>query len=366
MRETVSIYRTKRLFSALDDSIDAVVIINSGMSALDENFLYLTDTRGGGFEGALAVATKRSVTVITSVLEEEIARRSGCKVRVFSSAKEREAKLKSIMRGKEIVGINEHGISHATMKWLRRSLRNIKFKDISKQLMRVRMIKTEDEIERIRKACKIASKVATEIPEILRIDMTEREAAAEIDYLLRCHGADGLAFETIAAFGSASSMPHHMPGKRRLKPQSVALFDFGAVHENYRSDITRTYLTKPKNERIARIYEVVLKAQKAAIAKMHPGQVAKEIDAAAREIISDAGYGKYFIHSTGHGLGISAHDPGALAKRSKDVLRENMVFSVEPGIYLPRRGGVRIEDNVIVTARGVKKLTNASRELEII
>ena len=366
MRNFIGLRRAANLFSKLDDSIDAVLIVNSSMPFLDLNFRYLTDVRGGVFESSYAVATPNDVTIITSTLEEGIARKSGCKLIATNTSMEMEAGLKRIMRGKKVIGVNMSGTSYTAIKVLRKNLKGVTLKDVSKHLNKARTIKETDEIERIRKACKIASKVAEEIPDILEIGMTEKEAAAEIDYLLKQRGADGLAFDTIAAFGLATALPHYQPGDRRLKRGSTALFDFGANFRNYKSDITRTFFTKPIDKRLERVYGIVAEAQMAAIEKMRPGIAAKKIDLAARNVIEKAGYGKQFFHSTGHGLGISEHDPGYLGRKSKDVLRKNMVMTVEPGIYLSGRGGVRIEDDVLITDTDCKLLTTANREMTVI
>lgn len=366
MRTYVGSRRATSLFSYIDDSVDAVLIVNARMPFLDLNFRYITDIRGGVFESSYAIATPRGVTIITSALEEGIARRSGCRLVVANTAKQMEAGLKRMVRGKKVVGLNMSGVSCTTMKHLRKNLKGIALKDVSKQLNKARTIKDADEIERIGRACKIASKVAEEIPDILEIGMTEREAAAEIDYLLKQRGADGLAFDTIAAFGPATALPHYQPGNRRLRRGSTALFDFGANYRNYNSDITRTFFTRPIDKRLERIYGIVAEAQMTAVESMKPGVRAKKIDRAARNVIEKAGYGKQFFHSTGHGLGISEHDPGILAEKSKDVLRENMVLTVEPGIYLSGKGGVRIEDDIVITGTNGKFLTTASRDLTLI
>ena len=366
MREYIGFRRAAKLFSDLDDSIDAVLIVNSSMPFLDLNFLYLTDVKGGVFENSYAVATPNDVTIITSALEEGIARKSGCKLIVANTSKEMETGLKRIMRGKKIIGVNMSGISYTATMQLRKNLKNVKLKDVSKHLSKARTIKEADEINRIRKACRIASKVAEEIPDILEIGMTEKEAAAEIDYLLKQRGADGLAFDTIAAFGPATALPHYRPGDRKLRRGSTALFDFGANYRNYKSDITRTFFTKPVDRRLERVYGIVAEAQMVAIEKIRPGIRAKKIDLAARNVIEKAGYGKQFFHSTGHGLGISEHDPGYLGRKSKDILQKNMVMTVEPGIYLSGKGGVRIEDDILITDTDGKLLTTANRELTLI
>jgi len=355
--------RARNLFCNLDKTIDAVLIVNGRTPFLDDNFRYLTDAIGGVFESSIAVVTQSEVTIITSALEGQIALKSGCKVLLAGNGDETKELLGKSMRGKKIVGVNMNGIPHSSMRWIRKTLGGAKLKDVSKQLNRTRMIKDKIEIIRIGKAASIASKAAEEMPELLRLGMTERAAAAEIDYLLRSYGADGPAFETIVAFGPATALPHYRPGNKKLRSGSIVLLDFGASYMNYKSDITRTYFSKPIDRRMANIYGIVAEAQKAAIREIRPGERARRVDMAARKVIEEAGYAKYFIHSTGHGLGISEHDPGVIAERSKDVLRENMVVTVEPGIYIPGKGGVRIEDDVLITKDGGQLLTKTSRDI---
>jgi len=358
-----NVSRAKHLFSSIGEVADAVLIVNARMPLLDDNFRYLTGAIGGVFEGSMAVATPRGVTIITSEMEEQIARKTGCRTVLASDSNETVALLRTAVRGRKVVGVNMSGVSHSTMKWIRKALKGVRLKDVSKHLNRARMVKDEGEIERIRKAGSIASKVADCIPEIVRPGMTEKDAATEIDYLLRRSGADAPAFETIVAFGPASALPHHQPREKELRKGSVALFDFGASFMNYKSDMTRTLFTKPLDRRMARVHKVVADAQKAAIRRISPGVKARSVDIAARDIIRDAGYADRFIHSTGHGLGISEHDPGVIAEKSKDTLRENMVFTVEPGIYLPGKGGVRIEDDVLITRKGAQLLTRTDYEI---
>ena len=350
----------------MDPKIDAVLIVNSRLPFLDDNFRYLTDAMGGVFEGSVAIATARGVTVITSPMEVEIARASGCRTIPTSDRKEFDVALRKALKGRETIGVNMSGITHSSMKQVKKIIKGARFKDVSKQLNAARMIKGQEEISRIKKACGIASKVAEEIPQIVSTGMTEKEAGAEIDHLLRNHGADGSSFETIVAFGTATAVPHHRPDDTKLRKGSIALFDFGATYKNYRSDITRTYFTKPLRTDLAGIHQIVLKAQNAAIDLVKPGVKARKIDFAARKIIADAGYGDRFIHSTGHGLGLSEHDPGAIAEKSKDVLRENMVFTVEPGVYIPGKGGVRIEDDILVDKTSGRILTKAERGIVLL
>jgi len=363
MARSIASIRASRLFSFLDDSIDAVLVCNSHEPYFDDNFRYLTDACGGIFEGDCALVTRRGVTILTSLLEQQIARRTGARVITYGSQKEFESKFAGLLKGRSVIGVSPDRMTLSAVKMIRRHSKGIRLRDISKQLRKCRMVKDESELSRIKKAAAIASKVAESIPDVVKIGMTERQAAAEVDYLLRLSGADDVAFSTIVAFGESSSMPHYQPGARKLRRGSVALFDFGAKYRNYGSDITRTYFTRPIDRKMEEIFDIVLEAQSAAIRRIRAGTRAKTIDLAARKVIEDAGYGKQFMHSTGHGLGISTHDPGHISKRSKDVLRESMVFTVEPGVYLPGRGGVRIEDDIIVREDHAEVITKAAKEI---
>jgi Xaa-Pro dipeptidase len=224
------------------------------------------------------------------------------------------------------------------------------------------MVKDADEITRISRACDIASKTADKIPDFVRAGVLETEAAADVNYRMMRLGASGPSFETNASFGPATAEPHYVPGAKKLKKGQLALFDFGAVYQRYVSDITRTYVCSAPNKKQKRMYEVVLEAQLAAIDAVHGGASGKIVDKAARDVIDKSEFKGKFIHGTGHGLGVSVHDPGSISRLRKQVLMENMVMTIEPGVYVKGFGGVRIEDDVLITKNGCKVLTSASKE----
>ena len=187
--------------------------------------------------------------------------------------------------------------------------------------------------------------------------MTEREAAARLRYLMVRDGAEDQAFDVMFQIGSHSSLPHGRPTDRKLTRDSIILLDWGAKCAGYHSDLTRTFFLGSIPPQLRKIHQIVLEAQLAAINRIAPGVPMSEVDAAGRDLITKAGYGKAFGHSTGHGLGLDIHEAPALSSRSKSVLSEGMVVTVEPGIYLPGLGGVRIEDDVLVTSRGHRVLS---------
>jgi Xaa-Pro dipeptidase len=193
--------------------------------------------------------------------------------------------------------------------------------------------------------------------------MTETAAAAELNYMMMRLGASTTAFTTNASFGPSTAEPHYNPAGRRLKKGQLALFDFGAQYMRYASDLTRTFVCSKADARQKEMHEVVLQAQLAAIDAIRGGAHGKKVDAVAREIVERSRFKGKFIHGTGHGLGVSVHDPGGIRMSKDMILEPGMVMTVEPGVYIRGFGGVRIEDDVLVTKEGCKVLTNAPKEL---
>lgn len=196
--------------------------------------------------------------------------------------------------------------------------------------------------------------------------ITERELALELDWAMLRGGAEAVAFETIAAFGEQAAEPHHSPTDRSLRRGDVVKLDFGAVHEGYHSDMTRTVAFGEPPEELRKVYQVVLEAQLAGIEAVRAGVSGGEADKAARSLIEAAGYGEAFTHSLGHGVGLEIHEGPTLRAGSDEVLPEGTVVTVEPGVYLAGVGGVRIEDMVVVTATGCRPMPSSSKELIIL
>ncbi len=236
--------------------------------------------------------------------------------------------------------------------------------DLAAQL---RQVKTQDEIDRVREAMRLAEGVLADCIEDLEEGVRERDVAARFEYEFKLRGARGPSFDTIALFGPRSSLPHGEPGDRALKRGDAALFDFGCRRDGYCSDLTRTYAfgTIPAAW-FEETYNLVLAAQQAALDAIRPGMSGKAVDAIARDIIREGGYGAYFGHGLGHGVGIEIHEAPRLSPSSEVVLEPGMIVTVEPGIYLPGRGGVRIEDVVAVTQDGCSLLSSAPKELRIL
>lgn len=228
---------------------------------------------------------------------------------------------------------------------------------------KLRMVKDAEEIASIRAACGIADATFAHIQLFMQPETVELDVAMELEWFMRRQGARRPAFESIVASGENSAIPHAEPGERRFRAGDLVTLDFGAEVDGYTSDITRTVVIGKASAEQRRIYETVLEAQLRAIEGIRPGVKCADIDAIARQVITDAGYGKHFTHSLGHSLGLSVHDGVGFSDKSEVVLEPGMVFTVEPGIYIDGFGGVRIEDDVLVTEDGVELLTHAPKHL---
>ncbi|QDU34223.1 putative peptidase [Poriferisphaera corsica] len=231
-------------------------------------------------------------------------------------------------------------------------------------LLQQRAIKTPDEIKQIQKALVIQQCAFNQTIAEIKPGMTEYEITAILEYKMRALGADGTSFPSIVAADANASLPHAIPGKTKVKTGGIVLIDWGARYNGYCSDLTRVIALGKMKPRIREIYQITLDAQEAAIAAIKPGARLCDIDAVARNIITKAGYGKEFSHSLGHGLGLDIHEEPRLAASVKGELQEGQVVTVEPGIYLPGIGGVRIEDDVLVTSNGYKVLSDLPKTLE--
>jgi Xaa-Pro dipeptidase len=233
-------------------------------------------------------------------------------------------------------------------------------------LPQLRMIKDETEIASLRRAIEIAERAMERLLNegSLRVGRTELEIAADLQVALLREGGQGVAFAPIVVAGpDNSASPHAGPSDRPLAGGDLLTIDWGTSHQGYRSDITRTFVLGSPSPEIERIYETVLAANQAGRLASRPGISAQEVDRVTRRVIAQAGYGEFFIHRTGHGLGLETHEPPYIVEGNLEILEPGMVFTVEPGIYVPGTGGVRIEDDVVVTETGAESLTTMDRKL---
>jgi Xaa-Pro aminopeptidase len=221
----------------------------------------------------------------------------------------------------------------------------------------LRAVKNEEEIALMRKASELTSFGMKAAYEMFSSGMKEFEVAAEIEYAMRKHGSYGTAFDTAVSSGPASAFPHGGCSDREIRSGELVVVDFGAVYKSYRSDMTRTLVAGKPSERQQKIHAVVKRAQEEAFTAIRPSAKARDVDAVARKVIEEAGYGEFFVHGLGHGVGLGIHEPPTLNSASKETLKEGNVVTDEPGVYLVGYGGVRIEDTLLVTKKGAEKLT---------
>jgi len=229
---------------------------------------------------------------------------------------------------------------------------------------RQREIKDKEEVDEIREAVRLAEQAFGVIRAALRPEQTEREIAFELEHQIRRFGGAGCGFPPIVAVGARAALPHAVPTNQRVGAGDLLLIDWGATARLYRSDLTRVLVTGRISPKLERIYGVVLRAQEQAIASIRPGVLMSDVDATARGVIAKAGYGKQFGHGLGHGFGLEIHEAPRLAAHQDRPLKAGMVVTVEPGIYFPQWGGVRIEDDVLVTRDGHEVLSSLPKELD--
>ncbi len=234
-----------------------------------------------------------------------------------------------------------------------------KLEPSSNLIRELRKTKTPQEIQLIRKACKLANIGMKTASEIVQAGVREKEVVAEVEYAMRKAGSDGTAFETIVASGATSAFPHGGNLEKTIQEGDFVVVDLGATAKFYRSDITRTFIAGKPSEKQRKIYLAVQQAQQKAFESIKPGVLASEVDMTARNVIEEAGFEEFFVHNLGHGVGLEVHEAPILSPDSKDVLEAGNVVTDEPGIYVPGLGGVRIEDTVLVTRDGAEKLTVA-------
>ena len=231
------------------------------------------------------------------------------------------------------------------------------FGDIDQTIKSLRNVKSDSEIAKIRKACELADKCIEIGASFLKEGVTERQVVNHIEYEIKAYGVNEMSFDTMVLFGDHAASPHGIPGERQLQNNEFVLFDLGVIYENYCSDMTRTIKFGQPSSDAQNIYDIVLKAEQEAIAAIKPGVKIKDIDAIARGIITDAGYGDYFPHRLGHGLGLEEHEYQDVSSTNANEFVPGMVVTVEPGIYVPGVAGVRIEDDILVTENGHESLT---------
>ncbi len=346
-------------------------VAGSGLDGLllmdDRDIMYAT-----GFlpMDSAALVTKDAAFLVTDSRYIEAAQ-SGVAEGVEVVLTTRERPIAAILReladrlGLEKLGAEEEKLSHATYQRLEKALGR-ELLPAQELLVALRSCKTQEELDTLIRAQRIAEKALEEVLPFVKPGAVEREIAAEITYRMRLHGAEGNSFDPIVVTGAKSSMPHGVPGDERIKAGDFVTMDFGCVKDGYCSDMTRTVAVGYATEEMKSVYYTVLEAQKAGIAKARPGVTGAEIHNTAAKVIADAGYGEYFGHGFGHGLGLDIHEQPTASPLNTKPMPEGAVISAEPGIYLPGKFGVRIEDVLYLTGDGCVDITKAPKELLIL
>lgn len=346
----------KKLQKLLKKSSKAILILSP------ENRLYFT-----GFPssfGVLIVTENDSVFLTDSrYIEAAQSKIKTCRVIESKKLSEQIPVLVQELQIKDILA--EDSITVAQLKSMRKLFKGVHFStaQTNKIINSCREIKTDFELEQITTAQKIAEQAFEHVLGFIRPGITEKELSLELDYFMLRNGADALSFETIAISGKKTSMPHGVPDNKIIEIGDLVTMDYGAVVNGYHSDMTRTVAVGKVSDEQKKIYNTVLSAQLACLNIIKEGVYLKDADAAARDIISSAGYGEYFRHSTGHGVGVEIHEAPNLSPNAKGKLKAGNVVTVEPGIYIPEKFGVRIEDMVYVTENGCINLTSSPKEL---
>ncbi len=349
--------RRQRLAARLPDlGVDAFLVTNL------TNVRYLTGYTGSN--GQVVVSEAGSVFFTDGRYTEQSRREVPDLRRVIYSDGFREdlvAECKDL--GISRIAFEEANVSYKTFGELSAVLDVTPAAD---EVGRLRWVKDEAELSLIAGAQRITDRAFEAVLPKVREGMSERELALLLERTMEDLGAEGLAFETIAAFGENAAEPHHSPTDRDLKRGDIVKLDFGARYEGYHSDMTRTVAFGEPPAKMREVYDLVRRAQEAGIAAVRAGSSGREADAAARSVIDDAGYGEEFGHGLGHGVGLEIHEGPSLRKTSEDTLPEGAVVTVEPGVYLPGVGGVRIEDMVTVGADGCRSLARSTKELLVL
>ncbi len=355
--------RLLTLSELLPENVDAALIISN------ENRRYFTEFVSS--LGYLLVTRKEAFLLVDFRYGEAAQKKAkGCTVITFQNFSEtlqkliRENYLHYIMLEGSTFTLNEAARTEAIINEVNASA--IKSAELDKIISRMRIVKTAVEVDKIRQAQRITEDALTETLKLVKEGVTERDLALELEYKMRKMGADGISFDLITITGKKTSMPHGVPGNETVKSGDFITFDIGAIVDGYHSDMTRTVALGGVDNEQMRVYNTVLQAQQNGLDAVREGVTCGFVDEAARSYIDQAGFQGCFGHSTGHGVGLEIHEAPAVSPKSDFVLKSGMVITVEPGIYIPNKFGVRIEDMVVVTKDGCINLATMPKELIVL
>lgn len=348
--------RLNKIQKALKETdIEALLIMNPYNLRYATNF---TGTTG------LAVVTQEKGYFVTDFRYTE---QAASQADDYEIVKNTESIYKEVGKIVEQDNINSLAIEFSTITLstfaLIEELVDAEFEDGTGLVEALREVKEPDEIEQIRKAISITEAAYEHILGWVKPGQTEIEVANELDFFMRSKGASGISFDTIVASGVRSAMPHGVASDKKLANNEMVTIDFGCYYNGYVSDMTRTFAIGDPGEELVNVYKIVQEAHKRVHAAAGPNISGKDLDAVARDYITENGYGDAFGHTTGHGIGLEIHEEPSVAKRNEDLFVANNVITNEPGIYLPGKGGVRIEDDILITENGSSNLMSLATDL---
>jgi Xaa-Pro aminopeptidase len=356
----VSLIRLQKLRKLLDQlDLDAFLII------FPPHLRYIS-----GFSGSsgLALVKRNSALIITDGRYSQQIRQEthGWKIHIAGGSLFEELKKTSSLRSSMRVGVDGNSMMLAQFHQLKKTFHRVKFLPKVDTIEQLAAVKEKEEIENISNAVHITDRVFHDLLPMIKPGVKELDIAAEISYRHRKYGAEGDAFEPIVVSGERSALPHGKATSKKFKKGDLLTLDLGCLYKGYHSDMTRTVVIGKASHEAKKIYDTVFSAQKRAIETARDGIKSSELDASARSVIKKAGYDKYFRHALGHGVGLQIHEAPRVSTLSKAKIQEGNVITIEPGIYVPHLGGVRIEDIIVITKTGCINLTRSPKNLIVL
>lgn len=325
------------------------------------NRFYMT-----GFTGTSGVAfvTADQALFITDFryTEQAAAQAQGYEIVQHKGPIPEEVATQAEALGVKKIGFEQDYVTYSEYEAYERAFSKGELVGVKGALEQLRLMKDEKELKIVKDACDIADAAFKHILEYIQPGRTELDVSNELEFFMRKAGATSSSFDIIVASGARSALPHGVATDKVIQTGELVTMDFGARYKGYASDITRTIGVGEVSEELRQVYDIVLESQLRAMEGIQPGMTGKEADSLARNLIAEKGYGEYFGHSLGHGLGVDVHEAPSLSAKSDMLLEEGMIVTVEPGIYLPGKGGVRIEDDTLVTKDGNETLTHSTKE----
>ena len=338
-----------------ENKLDAILITNP------INRRYIS-----GFTGTagVAIVSQEATRFITDFRYIEQATEQAEHFTIVEHKSSIESEIKKQLNELNIqhLGFEKNDVTYASFQRYEKSL-EVNLVPVGGLIENIRLVKTPTELGIMKKAGEIADAAYEHIQSYIKPGVKEIEIANELEFFMRKQGATSSSFDMIVASGYRSALPHGVASEKEIQSGELVTMDYGALYNGYCSDITRTVAVGEISDQLKTIYDTVLEAQLRGVKETKPGMTGKEADALTRDYITEKGFGEYFGHSTGHGLGLEVHEEPRLSHLSESVLEPGMVVTVEPGIYIPNVGGCRIEDDIVITETGNERLTNASKKL---